>query len=966
MILKDPMLWRILWKEYRAQRSFWLVIAGFGIGLMLLLMLLLDAFSGRFTAPWLIAVGLPALYALGCGAVLFASEQEEGTTEFLRIMAARTSRLFAAKVAFSFFSTAALAGLLLAAARLLTWGQALNLASGHGATALYSAWATISLLVWGILFSTVCRKVLAAVCLAAVMPLIIRFVHQWFPWSERGEAQNIWYQELALSIPILCASYVLLRRTMAGQHRELWWPRPSRPKRAAANTLDRLAAARDAAPAWRRMFLRLVWLEVRHALSFGHILCVGGIVLFLLAISFPAGRLRLEQTMFGAFLFPTLMGVWTFQAEGGRRTRFLGELGLSPAAVWLSKQLVWLLLTVAVTVPFLAAVEIVNRESVQWQMARSSIFHSDLPGANPLAFVIALGCLGCALGQLASMLIPRGVTAGFVAFAIFALLTWWTWLAIAVEVPLWIAVAPLVVFMLVATLAWSRNWLLESATWRSWRRLALAIVAELLLVWTGVGMFRVLEVPRLDDVLQAHGIQSNPFPHASVLPITTAEAETAQMYRRARSEFTWKRGRPWESEDTGKTARDGWEFARDEERKLLAENQKALETTLAATARASCAFTDPSRPQPDSISHQGLDDYPELVNLILLSARQLESEGKLDDALERYVAALRVARHVAGRGPTWRWSAGASIERVVADWLPRWAACPGQSAEQIESAFRRVREELSRFPPLSEALQIDRLWIRYIIDRDWSDLLAESNEGVPGTARVAVSLFDRVCPWERYRARRLHDLLSFLELCYADTVEHSLATRGADPSALVKSAGSPAPDVDLFPRAPAAQSRSDEIPGKWARTTFPWYLWQFRDKSYVVQTRLFRELTLRALLIQLSLAGWKNAHGQYPARLDDLADANWAVTSDPYTGSEFGYRPAGFPISVRFINPTTYREAIVPAGEPVLWSAGPFNVRIVRLHQAPDQAPQFGTVGANGPIDERREKHVGAYVFTLP
>ena len=162
MILKDPMLWRIFWKEYRHQRNFWLVIAGFGIGLMLLLVTLLDVRSGQFGACWLVALGLPSVYALGCAAVLFASEQEEGTTEFLRIMAARTSRLFAAKVAFGFVSTLAMAGVLRSAGRILTWGQPLNLASGNGATALYSVWVTVSLLAWGVLFSTVCRKVLAA------------------------------------------------------------------------------------------------------------------------------------------------------------------------------------------------------------------------------------------------------------------------------------------------------------------------------------------------------------------------------------------------------------------------------------------------------------------------------------------------------------------------------------------------------------------------------------------------------------------------------------------------------------------------------------------------------------------------------------------------------------------------------------------------------------------------------------
>ena len=119
MILKDAMLWRMIWKEYRAQRGFWLAIAGFGIGLMLMNMGLLDRQSGRIEAPWIIAQLLTAVYAMGCAAVLFASEREDGTTELLRIMAARTSRVFLGKVSFSLVSTLAMLIVLAAMAGIL-------------------------------------------------------------------------------------------------------------------------------------------------------------------------------------------------------------------------------------------------------------------------------------------------------------------------------------------------------------------------------------------------------------------------------------------------------------------------------------------------------------------------------------------------------------------------------------------------------------------------------------------------------------------------------------------------------------------------------------------------------------------------------------------------------------------------------------------------------------------------------
>ena len=133
-----------------------------------------------------------------------------------------------------------------------------------------------------------------------------------------------------------------------------------------------------------------------------------------------------------------------------------------------------------------------------------------------------------------------------------------------------------------------------------------------------------------------------------------------------------------------------------------------------------------------------------------------------------------------------------------------------------------------------------------------------------------------------------------------------------------------------------------------------------------MQVRLFRELTVRGLLLRLTLSGWMNAHGEYPGRLDDLSDAGSAATIDPYTGSDFGYRPAGFPSTVPFINPTTFRQEIIPAAEPVLWSAGPHNVRIVAIHQEQKQPPRFEAVDSTGPIDENKARHIGAYVFKLP
>ena len=75
---------RLLWKEYRLQRGFWLSIAA----LACLLMLLVLAVAWRGEPPpvdelFAIGLGAASLYALGSGATLFATEHEAGTYGFL-------------------------------------------------------------------------------------------------------------------------------------------------------------------------------------------------------------------------------------------------------------------------------------------------------------------------------------------------------------------------------------------------------------------------------------------------------------------------------------------------------------------------------------------------------------------------------------------------------------------------------------------------------------------------------------------------------------------------------------------------------------------------------------------------------------------------------------------------------------------------------------------------------------------
>ena len=171
---------------------------------------------------------------------------------------------------------------------------------------------------------------------------------------------------------------------------QLTWP-----VRESVDPLARVAAIKETAPTWQRTLQRLIWLEWwKHAFSIGHILWIAAVYV-LAFVPFRGTRGAGMFGMVGIAIVPLFMGIWTFQAEGGRRIRFLADHGLSPQVVWLTKQLVWGLLTAALTLPFILAVAQGNAAVIQTsQVTGTSAFHEDVPGASATAFAAILACLG--------------------------------------------------------------------------------------------------------------------------------------------------------------------------------------------------------------------------------------------------------------------------------------------------------------------------------------------------------------------------------------------------------------------------------------------------------------------------------------------------------------------------------------------------------------------------------------------
>src|SRR5690349_2028939 len=102
------LLLRLAWKEYRAIRAFWISL----LALVALAVFGVATFSipGGWTTNlvYMIALGAPAFFALGCAGTAFALEREEGTYEQLRAWPVEAWQLLVSKLGVAFVATAAM------------------------------------------------------------------------------------------------------------------------------------------------------------------------------------------------------------------------------------------------------------------------------------------------------------------------------------------------------------------------------------------------------------------------------------------------------------------------------------------------------------------------------------------------------------------------------------------------------------------------------------------------------------------------------------------------------------------------------------------------------------------------------------------------------------------------------------------------------------------------------------------
>jgi len=686
-----------------------------------------------------------------------------------------------------------------------------------------------------------------------------------------------------------------------------------------------------------RLVRRTGWTMIRHLLwlgwrqSAGATLLMMGLIALLPNLTHVYGFLMLtpsllnigtQHAVFAAAVFTTpvlaaLLGSFVFMADKERRRlRFLVEHNVPPRCVWLARQIHWIAALLIAAGGFYLVTEHPYFSDIKEKLEHADMAMDGpwtLPAAadwqpsvvRPLALLLLLFlAVPYTAGQWASMMVRSSVMAGLTALLLAAVLCGWVAIIGLLNFPLLWPVAAVPLLLLWATWFRAPDWIREDTSWRARSRAAAAALGPALALLFAVPLIRVYQIPWVDP-----GYDRQEYPP----PVSPEGRATADLYRRAMRDYV---PLPVGAEEFASF------YARraiiDEhgplsatEAKWLKQNDRSLALALEASRRPNCDLGGPRDANKDIDFGKG----DELTALIVASARQMESSGRLDEALDRLFAAERVNAHLSDP------AIDSSIYRNH-DWLfvlnqiAAWGAAKNQTPARVETAIAKLKQLDSGISRLEDGLKI--------IDSGLSRCLVDDEAKLPTYIYWEYSemdagqiLLQRLLPWERYRGRRMLNAITATGFDRLGEVRDRLA------------AGTGV--ADLLPindRVYYSQPL-----GFWNTPLYP----PLNIAAFAASHAAWRiaefEAWRRASVLLLAIEAHKLRHdGKLPWSLKELVGPEFAaLPKDPYSGSDFRYFPAGLRTTVDVdrgismgnghLRQTIWRPW--PAETPCIWCTGP-------------------------------------------
>lgn len=893
---------RLMWKEYRLQRSFWIAMAVLALMLMFYAWEFIDRSQDRAEFLFSLALGVPLFYGLGCASTIFAGEHDAGTYEFQRSLPITVLKVFGCKITFAVISTAAMCAFLLILSIVMGGGNRLSAKEIFVGT-MYLSTIIWLYMAWGVFFSLLMKRpLLAAVLAVSIASLCLPLVVDSFPSTARSNYNDFIITLIiaGMSAIITLIDFWLGRRWFFEKMRPVFRLKELLKSKTVAipeTLVDYLSSPKR----WN-MILRLGWQHWRQSAWLAIV-----VVVMLIPVTFTAfftwqqhrhGPLnnpdwRVYSTIYIilALAMPPLIGSFTFLGDQRRmHYRFFAERGIGPRTVWLSRMWPWLviapcilvLLTILIAPIFFAW---------PWNYMRPDI--SPIL-SNLFGFIV----LGICAGQLCSMFFRSGILAGLFGLILAGILAGWLALMSLWGISWLWSVAPIPVVLLLATWLRAPDWVLERNKLRSWLWPALVLIVPAVFLLIAVPMHRLTEIPVVGP-----GFDPDHF----FRPLNDNELTTLDIYKKALekySELPKPKSELTTNDYETETINDSLNRSNRpnpltaEEIAWVEANQEVIPLAIEASKGQKDIFSPISTVLGyEDRSYYAWDVY-KIGKLLICSARILQSAGHLDAAKEKYLAVVGISRQLRSG----RYNYGADeLETQVYNQLPFWADQAGQTAEKIKKAIDQLEELTVDMPAGSRQIKF-----KYM---ETKEDLTEGFQYHEKSHMSAANILWLKIPWERARALRLLNLLTRRDL--EDIAEAESAAKEGRPIAVSPDGNHPYYWVKESPYA-----LREEI-------ILPPFIQYTRQSKDLIVAFADMENHRRATPIVLALQAWKLEHGSFPKTLNELVGPYLKhLPNDPYSGESYAYFPDGLNLSMPHSN--EYFKLISPEqGRPFIWSMSP-------------------------------------------
>lgn len=914
---------RLMWKEYRVQKSLWLTLLISGAVPQILLRLIATDRDLRMAGVWAVAVIAPLMFMVGSTAVLFAGEREERTCDWLLNMAVPARWTLLSKWGFLLTATLAMALTLSLSALSLLWALPFppgQLLAGGAHDSIHTVQAVVSVavvcLVWGNLASLLSRRVIAAVPAMGfwwifTIPLPLIALSRLFGDPMMPIAQTVVTITMSCMIGLLnvwlgwrwCHGRYLDGSSVISAVSKIWgrWDRPR------GISTSRLPEHVGWIRNWCRDWQRLIWQE-RHRDHYYKLIACSVCFLGILAslVGQMAGEYQPELLFLIMLAIPLLLGILGFRYDGeGQSLHFLANRGVNLRHLWLAKHIVWLpratwILSLIWFVALSAECLIHPKAAANGVVFKLT---TALQDRRDVAIYLVLMAYG--IGQFVAVLFRSSVLVLVVGVTCSIASGAWMALMFELQVPLWWSMGVMITFLFGWTFLLAPRWHLE---WRFTRRdfwVVPLFVAPPVIVLMGVIHWRLCEFAGFGPSSPTLFAVMHPLDYIQLKGRVQARIDTV---RDLRVEIARQQS-PLSDVDL-------------QALEILRHGRRGeLPSHVGGPRLTSEAFWNLYKNDLDKVMSvltrdQYVPPHRELgklnggnipyADVIMEAARLSTEEGQLREGVRYYCAVLRLTSYWAAQSSYYQRQWCCWVQYKAFHGIIEWSNHPRQTPDLLRIAIKSMQVELGLFPSWRETFVAQHLSELKTLNEQ-----TEYTNRTPDPRANRLNLhnlvlaYARYFPWERQRFRQLRErqlvafddgVQFFLDYAAAPDAERRLQLS----------------DHVSYRRSEAEEARIDSstplfyIAPQTGRQSH-----LYNGIRYFQQKQIEHDVEKRVTILALLLRIHKLEHNSWPKTLAELFDAEAATANvpswimiDPWNGESFQY------FGHRF-DPTTPRQLLL-------------------------------------------------------